>query len=488
MTNPSKFYSGALEAAEKVAREIKKEQPLKKLREALVKHGAKSTEIKHLGIDDLIAEYPDESITPTQLLEHIDRNKVLPEEILKTGVGKKLVSLGEETSKLVSDPASYEMVTGRKYPSFTPEQIVALGLYSNESVAGRYLSGYERGFKPAHQNRSPWVPRRGLIEDEDFGPVDPNLLYYITGGKRFSENPPKYKEYAGTREESPSRDYSEMLFKLPGNKYDAGHWHTPGVMSHMRFDPRPDVLRIEELQSDYHQKGRKRGYRPVDWEKQYEEAGEKYEDLYNKYYGPEGENLRRQARVEDEIYPIAELEDELMGLYEEMGVPRSTDFGARSRALQEAFNEANAKREELSALQYNPPLAPLSEVSDWTGMMARRALLEAAERGIPKIGVAGGNTQIDRYYGGGHEQLGQRNTGMRKFYDETVTGTINKLLRQYGGEPMARGKQMYPGQYSEDPMVEDFDPYWEAEMPQKLIEALRRRGKVPFFREGGAVR
>ena len=47
-----------------------------------------------------------------------------------------------------------------------------------------------------------------------------------------------------------------------------GHWQEPNVVAHVRFDERTDadgkrVLFVQELQSDWHQKGRKQGYQGV---------------------------------------------------------------------------------------------------------------------------------------------------------------------------------------------------------------------------------
>ena len=62
--------------------------------------------------------------------------------------------------------------------------------------------------------------------------------------------------------------YKVMLLKLPrGGQEDftEGHWTEPNVVAHIRFDERTDsdgkrVLFVQEIQSDWHQKGRKQGY------------------------------------------------------------------------------------------------------------------------------------------------------------------------------------------------------------------------------------
>jgi hypothetical protein len=62
------------------------------------------------------------------------------------------------------------------------------------------------------------------------------------------------------------KNYHELLLTLPQiDRPPATHWDTEGVMAHVRFNERaaPDgkrVLFIEEVQSDWHQKGRDQGY------------------------------------------------------------------------------------------------------------------------------------------------------------------------------------------------------------------------------------
>jgi len=52
----------------------------------------------------------------------------------------------------------------------------------------------------------------------------------------------------------------------PAGIYKSAHWDEPNVLAHVRFNERADadgnsVLFIEEVQSDWHQEGRKKGYK-----------------------------------------------------------------------------------------------------------------------------------------------------------------------------------------------------------------------------------
>lgn len=61
-------------------------------------------------------------------------------------------------------------------------------------------------------------------------------------------------------------NYREILLTLPGGEFTPPHFGVKGLLVHMRVDDRTDVagrktLFIEEIQSDWHQAGRKHGYR-----------------------------------------------------------------------------------------------------------------------------------------------------------------------------------------------------------------------------------
>lgn len=62
----------------------------------------------------------------------------------------------------------------------------------------------------------------------------------------------------------------ELRAVAQGERYRSSHWDQPNVLAHVRFDERADadgkrVLFINEIQSDWHQQGRKEGYSIPQW-------------------------------------------------------------------------------------------------------------------------------------------------------------------------------------------------------------------------------
>lgn len=97
-------------------------------------------------------------------------------------------------------------------------------------------------------------------------------------------NPPGDVQYAEYQTPGPSKNYRELLLTLPTaesrrdqendvsplergpNTFQSRHWGEPNVLAHIRFSEREDatgapVLHVQEIQSDWHQTGRKTGYR-----------------------------------------------------------------------------------------------------------------------------------------------------------------------------------------------------------------------------------
>ncbi|MCC6496740.1 MAG: hypothetical protein IT193_10850, partial [Propionibacteriaceae bacterium] len=63
-------------------------------------------------------------------------------------------------------------------------------------------------------------------------------------------------------------NYREVLLTLPGGGFKSQHWDQSNVLAHIRLNDRVDadgkrVLFVEELQSDWAQKGRKEGFRKL---------------------------------------------------------------------------------------------------------------------------------------------------------------------------------------------------------------------------------
>ncbi len=151
--------------------------------------------------------------------------------------------------------------------------------------------------------------------------------------------------------------------KTPEN-FIGSHWDEPNVLAHIRFNERTDadgkrVLFIEEIQSDWHQAGRKKGY-----------------------YSPE---------------TVSAIRNEIKSKY---GVKE--DFGSWSLKLLDQYGVDETLRQKWwdSSMmdQYDKvPNAPFKASSSWAMLAMKRMIRYAAENGFERIAWTPGEVQAERY-------------------------------------------------------------------------------------------
>ena len=136
---------------------------------------------------------------------------------------------------------------------------------------------------------------------------------------------------------------------------DSHHGNIPNVMVHIRIKTRIDskgrrILFVEEIQSDWHQKGRKRGYTEKENQQKIEEAKSK---------------LRKLEKERNEIGEIEDLD---------------------SPKLKEANKEV-AKQARLVGIIEQGPVseAPIKDIKEWTSLSIKRIFREAAEQGYDGV-------------------------------------------------------------------------------------------------------
>ena len=174
----------------------------------------------------------------------------------------------------------------------------------------------------------------------------------------------------------------------PSN-YISGHWkEDPNVLAHMRVQDRKGpngekILHVEEIQSDWHQEGRKKGY-----------ATGKEEQDYVDYLSSLELRAKNEAKQDFISEGVAEDKAEVMAsrlakrLAED---PRhlADYFGADVKAKQMELNKARV--DARSAI----PDAPFKK--NWHELAMKRLLNYAADNGYDSIAITPGAEQAKRY-------------------------------------------------------------------------------------------
>jgi hypothetical protein len=144
------------------------------------------------------------------------------------------------------------------------------------------------------------------------------------------------------------------------NQFRSSHWEEPNVLGHVRFNDRTGpngekILHVEELQSDWHQKGRSEGYRlPVS---ETSKMDSEYRALVHK-------NADSRANG---------------------GTPNPADV-ARAKELEEHLIRSDKSK---------MPDAPFKK--EWPELLFKRMLRYAAENGYDGISWTPGEEQASRY-------------------------------------------------------------------------------------------
>jgi hypothetical protein len=170
---------------------------------------------------------------------------------------------------------------------------------------------------------------------------------------------------------------AEMASERAGKSYTSSHFDQPNILAHMRVNDRVDadgkkMLLIEEIQSDWHQAGREKGYKT----------------------GKE----RNPAQVEKELTITTQKRSRL--LEEAAALPDSemTKFKTMNEEIKKLSEQATKLNEEWTNLLNKPEGVPDAPFKDtWHQLALKRALKYAADNGYDRVGLTTGRQQVDRY-------------------------------------------------------------------------------------------
>lgn len=273
--------------------------------------------------------------------------------------------------------------------------------------------------------------------------------------------------------------------------FHSSHWSEPNVLAHARMQDFMDaegnkVLLVEEVQSDWHQKGKKEGYaKNAALEKAQKNLDDYEKNIFAKY---------DKKRTETE-----KSKDLNIGIY-----VKDIELLIGKYATDEESAKYYSLKKAVEKEQGIVPNAPLKE--NWPEWVMKRMLRYAAENGYDKIAWTTGEQQAERYdlskhldniyynrFTDGSEETkivaydkkgqvvinetyknnkledvigkdlakkilegdNQRGelsgldlkvggVGMKKFYDEKLVNFMNKYVKRWGGKVETTGIQTVP--------------------------------------------
>lgn len=254
-------------------------------------------------------------------------------------------------------------------------------------------------------------------------------------------------------------NYREIKLKLPQSSFVAEPYHfnkEPGILAHMRVTDREGpngekILHLEELQSDWHQKGRDKGYK-----------SNASEEEIRKAYNAQEHNAVPfdELRPEDRAYEIK--------MYRESGVPDAPfKKNWHEVALKKLINYATDNGYDKIAITPGAEQAKRWDMSKHIDEIVHQGNTlhaykngklilnkQATEEDLPNLvgkEIASKliNAQPNEYgtktLSGLDLEVGGE--GHKRFYDKTIPDFLNKLGKPHGAEVQLFGMPVDKGGY-----------------------------------------
>lgn len=427
------------------------------------KLGIKKEEIEWSGINDYLDLQ--QSVSKQDLLEFLSNNGVKVQDVMKGEIaGDKIPDGWQLVPDDAENPQSWELRDQNGVlmgEGWTQQDAIDNARDDDEATSDTKYSAYTLPGGTNYKELLLTLPSQKA-----------------TGVKSVTSDGENWKvEFADGRVETFSErkanDKQEALdYVMRDKNYKSAHWDESNILAHVRFNDRTDadgnkVLFIEELQSDWAQAGRKRGFKS-DAEQRFKiekaKLVEKYGDGKFRLKAEKSElEAMDQAYAEWQkeqhetlLVPTAPFVKDTKA-WVSLAIKRMVAYAAENGYDKVAFvnGDQSAERYDLSKqidkVEYTEGGAlyawdksgaevmrkkmPESEVEDHIGKDLAVRLLSAEKGKYNSRSLSGADIKV-----GGE--------GMKSFYDKIVPQVANDVLKKLGG-----GK-LYETEFSLDPNVE----------------------------------
>jgi len=222
-----------------------------------------------------------------------------------------------------------------------------------------------------------------------------------------------------------------QLYDAQTSGFTSPHWDDPNVLAHLRMADRTGpngekILHVEEIQSDWGQKGKKEGFKnpqvearqaeienalnqlrqeKIDsgmaLERKFKEDTQEFNAEYKRMMKPAEDALLSSKGSTSDIKAYNAASDQVMGQIGHLLAPHEKARDVAQFAIQKEFSAKMAPlQQEYSALPKVGSTSPAPYVTNttaWTDLALKRALKEAAEGGYDKLVWTPGAEQAKRY-------------------------------------------------------------------------------------------
>lgn len=246
------------------------------------KPGIKPEELDWTGLRSFLEENKGKPVTKAQIEQHLAENKMELREVVNKNVSPVIQdmigTMGPTLDNLksvadVADARKYNANFRETFKDLNDEKVLKLAQKAQE----------EKNFKPTkyHSYQLPGGEnyREVLMTLPQGKEVwDQNLMYYMRKYPQVTKEIKTLEDVALAEKHNPAfretmkgLSPEEVLATARASEkpviepYKSSHWDEPNILAHMRMNDRTidgkKSLHLEEIQSDWHQQGRDKGYK-----------------------------------------------------------------------------------------------------------------------------------------------------------------------------------------------------------------------------------
>jgi hypothetical protein len=418
---------------------------VEQLRGMIAKGGVKADELKWTGFDDWLKGK--QSVTKQEALDFLQGNRVEVQEVLRrwawndeeaqrvtaleVGEMRGFLDANEraELAALRAKPkyAQYTLPGGENYRELLLTLPETFGRTKQPEPITKLPEGYEIGID-SHQP-----------PEQQFHILPPGQIH----ARPFAGRHPTEEAAINAAIEQLNFERTREWETAP-TAYQSSHWQEPNVLAHVRFNDRVDaegkkVLFIEEVQSDWHQAGRERGYQLTPQENK----RLAYLLANDEKLGPE-EFAERSALMDRQVTGFVPPQAPFAKTWPELTMKRMLRWAAENgydrvawtTGAQQADRYDLAKQVDYISSYRNPDgtynIAAIKGGSDLLGESGRnvspRQMADTIGKELADKIVA--STETANEWRGADLKVG--GAGMRAFYDDMLPSAMNKYGKKWG--------------------------------------------------------
>ena len=360
--------------------------PAETVLKMLENNGVKPDELKYTGLSDFLREKGKEPVRPEEVRQYLAANNLQIQEVTK---GVPEVFSTQEQQRLDELEKKYDDNTD------TPEEnrersmlldrlqgVIDRGRSSTDPTKfGSYTLPGGENYRELLMTLPKGTVDAATLKTLDNAAYQKNIALnqVITQAEKQSPNgrfsyqsltPEMQRAYDKANQElQDAEDKRNAAYEQPKGAFRSSHWGEPNVVGHIRFNDRTGpngekLLHLEELQSDWHQKGRQEGYKT-------------------------GEETQQRAELQA---AKNEYEQALSAFNKGTTEEKAGSLGERLGLASQRQFEAERSARNFSG---RVPDAPFKKT--WPELLMKRMIRYASEHGYDGISWTPGEEQAARY-------------------------------------------------------------------------------------------